>query len=101
PCDHPHLHSFPTRRSSDLAQDEALARGAQASGSAWNQLAMGGGVRSGAAQNLAMQGNLGGQMGAQEASYAGNQNMLTAGIADQEDRKSTRLNSSHVKISYA
>lgn len=66
------------------AQDEALARGAQASNSAWNQLAMGGGVRSGAAQNLAMQGNLGGQMGAQEASYAGNQNMLTAGIADQE-----------------
>src|SRR5437870_8292358 len=65
--DHPHLHSFPTRRSSDLT-DEGAACGREA-------------VLDERAQPL--------QRGCEIDSEV------------DSDRKSTRLNSSHVAISYA
>src|SRR5690606_42085039 len=65
----PSLHSFPTRRSSDLS-----FTGEGSSGSAW-------------------------LLNYKSAKRIGYLNGVTSGVA--EDRKSTRLNSSHVKISYA
>src|SRR5699024_12289712 len=72
------LHSFPTRRSSDLALDtyvKSLGRGVMFTGGD-NSYA------------------LGGYMGTQL------EEMLPVDL-DLRDRKSTRLNSSHVSISYA
>src|SRR5690606_41786820 len=76
------LHSFPTRRSSDL-RDLAGDRGAG---------------------RLAGTGDRDGDRG--DAQALGERGEVAAGGGrigdlDAEDRKSTRLNSSHVKISYA
>src|SRR5207253_9309104 len=74
PCfpPHPHLHSFPTRRSSDLQPHPRIRR--RRNGRAHFRSARR--ARLGAGENFSRSG------------------------ADR-DRKSTRLNSSHVAISYA
>src|SRR5207253_11378524 len=66
---HPHLHSFPTRRSSDLSKRAAVIAGL-----------------------VDTKDFLGGQNRGYGIEPAGQRN---------PDRKSTRLNSSHVAISYA
>src|SRR5437773_5973331 len=67
---HRYLHSFPTRRSSDLTDPRPVAGGAG-----------GAGVRA-----RGRGPTLGGRRGR---------------LAESVDRKSTRLNSSHITISYA
>src|SRR5436305_4331554 len=71
--DHRDLHSFPTRRSSDLA-DERL-----------------GGRRQDAAVRRLREGPV----------RRGDDVAADLHLGRQRDRKSTRLNSSHVRISYA
>src|SRR5690349_24164789 len=80
-CDHPHLHSFPTRRSSDLVEDRR-------------------------------------ELAADDPAAEDDESPRHLGLAEQpfrvdaargiepldrwtQDRKSTRLNSSHVETSYA
>src|SRR5688500_19773341 len=79
---HPDLHSFPTRRSSDLISIRIAAEGTELfvrmpalSGNEYNRYALGPEVRY----------------------YRDSMNRLVRQI----DRKSTRLNSSHLVISYA
>src|SRR5690606_40350091 len=82
-ADHRHLPSFPTRRSSDLA---GPARGRQRAGRPGHQVDGRGFARPAPPRVL---GGL--ELRARHV----------ARHRDAEDRKSTRLNSSHVKISYA
>src|SRR5204862_7588983 len=77
--DHRHLHSFPTRRSSDL-----MLRQIQTSNQAMQQ--------SGERLRLALEASLIGTWDWEASSARRNRS---------PDRKSTRLNSSHVEISYA
>src|SRR5690606_41753707 len=77
-CDHRDLHSFPTRRSSDLAR-RSPCRCRSTKLSKTRKWLIGGGVL--VAATVAAGGGIDGRR--------------------DEDRKSTRLNSSHVKISYA
>src|SRR5690606_39626061 len=86
----PHLHSFPTRRSSDL--DLNRARALLIHGRLPENLARGG-VSSGAA--VWRPTMITGPDTVQSPRPA---RRVTAAL---KDRKSTRLNSSHVKISYA
>src|SRR5205807_2894451 len=94
PCSLPHLHSFPTRRSSDLVdvalglhqQPEAVSPAYQ------------GQRRLGGPENHHALGRLG---GAGERLPVRLRHLALAGRDDQRDRKSTRLNSSHLVISYA
>src|SRR5690606_41171599 len=86
--DHPYPHSFPTRRSSDLVTDHDRDAAEQTGGAGHTV----GSIRE---QFVA----------AIEAAFAQVED-IGAGIAVEHvqphlDRKSTRLNSSHVKISYA
>src|SRR5690606_41033906 len=74
-CDHRVLHSFPTRRSSDLCQVDVNC----SEGSAWTE------QRDAAVRIGIVDSGLG----------------YWCSGALVKDRKSTRLNSSHVKISYA
>src|SRR5438874_10474441 len=83
----PYLHSFPTRRSSDLAS-AALVPGARAPDR--------------------LRATAGGRERATGREPGGKQRCHPAGARqgggpsqDRQDRKSTRLNSSHVEISYA
>src|SRR5204862_7588037 len=81
------LHSFPTRRSSDLTVD--LAPGKNLHHTAVDQ-------RSGALKAI--------MQGAGQPAEAVRQTARVDGFepaAQHQDRKSTRLNSSHVEISYA
>src|SRR5690606_41355372 len=94
-------HSFPTRRSSDLSDSNIR-------GEVWfNELRLAEmDNRGGMAATMSMDTNF-----ADFAVFSATGNMNTigfGGIEDrpnqrsrEEDRKSTRLNSSHVKISYA
>src|SRR5690606_41570066 len=80
---HRGLHSFPTRRSSDLTFADQV---------------------SGVARDVGVEGRLGGQADVPGAAglwrdLTNNVNELAGNLT--RDRKSTRLNSSHVKISYA
>src|SRR5690606_40390182 len=92
----PGLHSFPTRRSSDLEGGEVCARrdGSGVQRAEVLRLPLGGGRRGGVVGGLRHQ-NLRPAL-ALEAM----QNEWRRAAAPA-DRKSTRLNSSHVKISYA
>src|SRR5690606_42154771 len=84
---HRDLHSFPTRRSSDLEARLAV----------FQRLALGGGVgvyRHGNIKEHRLE-----QTGKQWQVFAVGKQFGEQTI--QVDRKSTRLNSSHVKISYA
>src|SRR5436309_9614420 len=85
-----HLHSFPTRRSSDLTRRPGLAFRAE-----WIDallVATGRKVRF-KALKAAPHGIVFGRR-----SFG---HLRTKGLKTKEDRKSTRLNSSHVKTSYA
>src|SRR5207302_4979996 len=77
-CHHPHLHSFPTRRSSDLS---SLPLAAPSPAHPFGTDSVG---RDTLARMM----------------YGGRVSLLV-GLTSMLDRKSTRLNSSHVKISYA
>src|SRR5204862_8293243 len=81
-CDHRSLHSFPTRRSSDLIGDSYMVAGGLIEQTADHLAAM-------ATMALAMHENV-----RKLNTKFGDLNLRT-------DRKSTRLNSSHVEISYA
>src|SRR5436309_10749167 len=79
--DNLNLHSFPTRRSSDLPPSHARVNTAHA---ARNEPATVGTATQWARRPMRSP-----------------RRMLTSAPASGRDRKSTRLNSSHVKISYA
>src|SRR5690606_42020419 len=96
-CPHPPLHSFPTRRSSDLVRKilptNSFARGVS--------VLVGG--TAGAQMILVLAAPLLTRLYSPEdfgvlAVYVG---LLAIAAVVSRDRKSTRLNSSHVKISYA
>src|SRR5436305_13160652 len=76
------LHPFPTRRSSDLTGQRPLARERRARPE---------GVGSGEQR----------RQGRREAVRPPRRHQGSGRAAVEEDRKSTRLNSSHVRISYA
>src|SRR5207249_11000347 len=84
PCsrDLPALHSFPTRRSSDLCRQQCVAAAAQGSNE----------TVGGALPNKRL------KLAAPVPSGFGLSPRVESA---REDRKSTRLNSSHVSISYA
>src|SRR5690606_41441295 len=79
-------HSFPTRRSSDLLQTQALA------------------VVPGHADQVVAAvplHQLGADLGRTQGAITAAHFALLQALRARADRKSTRLNSSHVKISYA
>src|SRR5690606_40060913 len=92
--DHPDLHSFPTRRSSDLPED--VMRGYGPEGLPDNAvmfcgtLAARGGIRPASRFEFEI-----------EDPVLGRRIAHGYDVVELPDRKSTRLNSSHVKISYA
>src|SRR5690606_40739800 len=101
PPDHPTIPSFPTRRSSDLSVTSRSSRHFREA------------CRSGGLQPFALaphegqkkqrhheQGEQGGERQAPDDAGRHRPPEQTL-AANAEDRKSTRLNSSHVKISYA
>src|SRR5207248_9577159 len=85
PVDHPTLHSFPTRRSSDLRRRRLLAE-----------------HRTRLDQRRVGRGEIAGHQ-ADDADRRLDAGVVSAASAHGlvEDRKSTRLNSSHRTISYA
>src|SRR5207302_11096875 len=92
---HPHLHSFPTRRSSDLIHrpGETTVAAPALQGHALE-----------AAQDLHEPVRGGVVVDDDDFGVAASNSAIALEIANQRegvDRKSTRLNSSHVKISYA
>src|SRR5690606_41791502 len=99
--DHPHLHSFPTRRSSDLRQRNRIRMTAI---SYVNSLLVDEPKKRRARTharfvNTAMMATLDGAV----ISDGLEDGRVVSGVGGQHDfvdRKSTRLNSSHVKISY-
>src|SRR5690606_41097988 len=94
--DLPVLHSFPTRRSSDLCPVAVIPIGL-VSGGNFHADVQAGTVSgaSGPAQSLPM------VWIRQPADHGVTVTQFQNLAAQPEDRKSTRLNSSHVKISYA
>src|SRR5690606_41749007 len=98
PGAHRDLHSFPTRRSSDLWIDRAAEVAALLAVDAVER------DRAGRTPHAEVQllkdSGLATLLGPREHG-GGEQTWSTAYRVIREDRKSTRLNSSHVKISYA
>src|SRR5690606_40915468 len=92
-ADHRALHSFPTRRSSDLT--ELLIEGAVGSLSA-EQREVAGILRDNSLRLQRLIENL-----LSYSEWQTRRSELDLGEVRLQDRKSTRLNSSHVKISYA
>src|SRR5205807_8857869 len=84
---HGHLHSFPTRRSSDLAAGTFLARSGSADPTACHRARR---------QDSRCPVRTSGPVPASAGSR-----VLQRAPLRREDRKSTRLNSSHLVISYA
>src|SRR5207302_10779795 len=95
---HPHPPSFPTRRSSDLppALRRVGARGTQLG--AWHDLDEVDELRGLGGLSIPGRGSRG--LGPPPGARRGGRRPAPAGRGAR-DRKSTRLNSSHVKISYA
>src|SRR5690606_41805933 len=92
----PDLHSFPTRRSSDLHNQTPLTR---ARATAISRRRSGHDPRTPCApKETAMSLNL---HALPKVKDSWTHLYIEHAKIDQEDRKSTRLNSSHVKISYA
>src|SRR5690606_41445091 len=87
---HLDLHSFPTRRSSDLARAAIDAAGGEVLLTARSE-----GFFIGRPDLEETVRRL------QAFAEAGADCLYAPGIRSEQDRKSTRLNSSHVKISYA
>src|SRR5207302_8748989 len=99
-CPHLHLHSFPTRRSSDLREFDLKIGGSERRSprSPPPGLVPGEMVRSVRRQSWRAKRRR------THLSAPPRQEVLEGGpyeLACSQDRKSTRLNSSHVKISYA
>src|SRR5690606_41628503 len=94
---HRHLHSFPTRRSSDLRG--AYRRDSRRPGRGGGD---GDGERGGGTPGRGRgTGGAGGAARHTGAEIMNGETRLPHDIGAIQDRKSTRLNSSHVKISYA
>src|SRR5207249_12190376 len=92
----PHPHPFPTRRSSDLLQ-RARQRGHRHRRPARvDERAVGG-----HAHPRAPYAHVATEGGAEVAVVTPLQARVELPVVDDEDRKSTRMNSSHVSISYA
>src|SRR5690606_41494184 len=95
------VRSFPTRRSSDLecrderSQDQGRVEGQRPCGQTVVWLKWGAGQRTGKAQGAARRA---GRVHARRVTCLP---ALLMWMSLRIDRKSTRLNSSHVKISYA
>src|SRR5690606_40052584 len=89
---YPDLHHFPTRRSSDLRRRARLRRRGARSGR-----------RLAAVRFQPPVGRRGGDLRgrADRGAVVGHDDTATVTEVTLADRKSTRLNSSHVKISYA
>src|SRR5690606_39802261 len=83
------LHSFPTRRSSDLQAQFAFAGGVRGSGDWWF-------CSDARRDTVEIEGSRG-----RLAFATFDEVPVTLETGAERDRKSTRLNSSHVKISYA
>src|SRR5690606_42032000 len=95
--DHPDLHSFPTRRSSDLSGNHDNLTYEDDWGERYHGLLedKGDGKTNYSGQdNAPLAKNLKGKLFLLHG-------MMDDNVPPQSDRKSTRLNSSHVKISYA
>src|SRR5699024_11666666 len=88
---HLDLHSFPTRRSSDLLPQAAYLAGLPQSPSAYTPFVNTGGLKS----------EDGLEPGINRMKSVLKRMYDAEFINEDEDRKSTRLNSSHVSISYA
>src|SRR5690606_41188281 len=80
---HPHLHSFPTRRSSDLTHGTLIA------------------VRFNSGAHVDLSPTESAVLALDLIRFADEADPAVFERLEKEDRKSTRLNSSHVKISYA
>src|SRR5699024_12224481 len=92
------LHSFPTRRSSDLElADESDQNGLIIMANDTDISAFGPGSRFGLVHDVF--GVTPVDEGIESSTHGKNESFEY--VAEQEDRKSTRLNSSHVSISYA
>src|SRR5690606_41934638 len=89
------LHSFPTRRSSDLFIDFGLVK----AGSVTSSSAAGAGSFSAAVMRADHAASVVGRLVKSLRMPSRSQRPMT--LVRGRDRKSTRLNSSHVKISYA
>src|SRR5690606_41310510 len=85
------LHSFPTRRSSDLSNTDRPGEASLARPRVHDLLAR----FHSRSSNDARRGH------AAHVLHGARDALRGRGSADAQDRKSTRLNSSHVKISYA
>src|SRR5690606_42073263 len=100
-CHHPALHSFPTRRSSDLCRSTNRFRRQFAK--AW----LNWGISKPSKRSIYNGARLKRQEGSVRSWTKAfpRDKILVQGSTEKEgldeDRKSTRLNSSHVKISYA
>src|SRR5207249_9722003 len=88
--DHRHLHSFPTRRSSDLSRDQCRLPASLVEG--FVGLGLIGLVEPGVQRD---------RLDVQLLEQPGKHQGGAAVVEVDQDRKSTRLNSSHVSISYA
>src|SRR5690606_41956944 len=98
---HRDLHTFPTRRSSDLAVGAGVLRDHQNLLDAGLDQPLGFAehIAHWAADQLAAHGRDNAEAAAVVAAF-GNLQVGIVARGELEDRKSTRLNSSHVKISY-
>src|SRR5699024_12856351 len=97
--DHPHLHSFPTRRSSDLNKEADERERVESENLALTDAQKFVGRISGLMNPLTYIVVNGGIIA---LIYAGALRVQAGDLTRGEvDRKSTRLNSSHVSISYA
>src|SRR5205814_10589746 len=94
----PPPHSFPTRRSSDLALDRANI----ANGPVWRaQIAVGGSCPECGQGSISSNAWDGSRLYVAGGNTTINGNTCKGSLRALEDRKSTRLNSSHFGISYA
>src|SRR5207253_8053617 len=91
------LHSFPTRRSSDLGHGDGVGEAA-----AHDDGIRGGGISDSdiGERKIDRGDGRGGVVGEVQVNFAAGGGD-SGGVGERADRKSTRLNSSHVAISYA
>src|SRR5690606_41749890 len=99
-CAHRALHSFPTRRSSDLIMRDVVGKNAppqELLNYAWTLPGVASAVV-GHHRSNTLQENI---SIARQLTTSSIENFDRYSAWHEQDRKSTRLNSSHVKISYA
>src|SRR5206468_6906940 len=94
----PHLHSFPTRRSSDLSSAQERIRPIDRVETTFHQ---GTKVHAAVPPGKPHSGRPPGSQGASAGQPPPARGLLAQGVLRTTDRKSTRLNSSHDQISYA